>query len=140
MGLGTCMARVGSDRATAAQPCPESRRCSKQCWERPALPVLPWSTSPGPALVGRAGPGGRVGAAAPPVGSSSPQHLIPSPWPGLPVHSQQGSSAFLRKPLLTAGDTATEYKKTHRHTHKDTPVRALRAAPSAAPCPAQGAS
>lgn len=50
-------------------------------------------------------------------GSAGQLHSAPVPGP--PRQPAPGSSAFLRKPLLTAGDTATEYKRapdTHTQT------------------------
>lgn len=91
----------------------------------PALPVLSRSTSPGPGLA--PGPGRPRPRAARPRSSSPP---LPGPVPG--AQPAPGSSAFLRKPLLTAGTLPPSTKRaTDTHTKKS-PVRA------AAPVPGSG--
>lgn len=148
-GLGSLMAQVGGYQVTAAQPCREGRAWCPQVvlamlGSGPSFPCF--LRAPAPAKFGsrgrqgRAGPGGRVSATAPPEGSSAPQRLTPLPVPGPPRQPAPGSSAFLRKTLLTAGDTATEYKRpTDTHTHKQARSRARRATAQLQP-PAQGAS
>ncbi|XP_005045132.1 PREDICTED: translation initiation factor IF-2-like [Ficedula albicollis] len=107
------MAQAGGNAASRWHG---AHRCSKQCWARPALAVPPSSASPGPGSA--PWPAGQHQAGV----SARPHPASPPPASRIPAQrSQQGTSAFLRKTLLSAGDTATEYKKSHRHTHKDKP-------------------
>lgn len=141
VGLGTRMAQAGGDRATAAPSCRGARRRSKQCWAAACPSRASSEHQPRPRFgcrdrQGRSVPQPRPWAAPPRSASPQPRSRSRRAQPA------PGSSAFLRKPLLSAGDTATEYKKTHKHTHKRTsPVPGAQGRPPLQPpCPAQGAS
>lgn len=130
MGLRSHMAQASGDRGTAAQPCHESL-----AWCLQVLRARVGSARSSPAsLEPQPRPGfGSRGL----QGRTSPMSVpSPAPRPGPPSAAITGKHAFLRKPLLTAGDTAAEYKKIHRHTNKDKPGPG-RLQP---PCPAQGTS